>query len=260
MWLVQDADTRIYILGTMHALPPRTEWATGPVANAIAAADELVMELSPAEAEKAGGEFQRLAQRSTPLAITDRLSGKALAGYRELEDGGARLNGDKLDDWALVILIGQHAARKAELSTADGVETGLTRKFKAAGKPVAGLETAHGQLMLFETLDAATQRALLVRAATGADKAPTEVATMTAAWRRGDIAALEQMVNEDVDAVPAARTALITDRNRRWSAWAARRMDRPGTVLMAVGAGHMVGEDGVPALLAAKGFEVRRVQ
>lgn len=260
MWLVQDADTRIYILGTMHALPPRTEWATGPVADAIAAADELVMELSPAEVEKAGDEFKQLARRSAPLAIADRLSGQPLAGYRALEDRGARWDGDKLDDWALVILMGQHAARKAELSTADGVETGLTRKFKASGKPVAGLETAQGQLMLFETLDDATQRALLVRAAAGADKAPAEVANMTAAWRRGDVAALERIVNEDVDAVPAARKALIADRNRRWSAWAARRMDRPGTVLMAVGAGHMVGDDGVPALLAAKGFEVRRVQ
>jgi uncharacterized protein YbaP (TraB family) len=259
MWLAEDGDTRIFLLGTMHALPEGTEWAGGPVGQAIAAADELVMELSPAEVAKAGDEFRRLGQREAPLAIDARLSGQALAGYRAVEDD-AGLDGDALDDWAVMILIGQHAARRADLSTADGVESGLTERFTAAGKRIAGLETARSQLMLFETLDPATQRTLLTRAAAGADRAAADVTAMTAAWRRGDVAALERIINEDVDSVPAARAALITDRNRRWSAWAARRMDRPGTVLMAVGAGHMVGKDGVPALLAAEGFRVTRVQ
>lgn len=259
MWLAEDDDTRIFLLGTMHALPEGTAWTGGPVGQAIAAADELVMELSPAEVAKAGDEFRRLGQREAPLAIDARLSGPALAGYRAVEDD-VGLDGDALDDWAVMILIGQHAARRADLSTADGVEAGLTERFIAAGKRIAGLETAQSQLMLFETLDPATQRTLLTRAAAGADRAAADVTAMTAAWRRGDVAALERIINEDVDAVPAARAALITDRNRRWSAWAAQRMDRPGTVLMAVGAGHMVGKDGVPALLAAEGFRVTRVQ
>ena len=59
---------------------------------------------------------------------------------------------------------------------------------------------------------------------------------------------------------PAARKALLTDRNRRWSAWVEQRLNRPGTVLMAVGAGHLVGDDAVPAMLAAEGYKVVRVQ
>jgi uncharacterized protein YbaP (TraB family) len=114
--------------------------------------------------------------------------------------------------------------------------------------------------MLFETLDPATQRALLVRAAANADRAERDVIAMTAAWSRGDVDALAKIVNEDVDRVPAARKALLTDRNRRWSAWVEQRLNRPGTVLMAVGAGHLAGDDGVPAMLAAEGYKVVRVQ
>lgn len=260
MWLVQDDDTRIYLLGTMHALPRGTDWNVGKIAAAVRDSDELVMELSPAQLAAAGGVFQKLAPRTAPLAIEKRLSGEALAGYRALEESGSGFGGDTFDDWAVMVLMGQRVARNAKLSPADGVETGLTEEFKAAGKPIGGLETAQAQLMLFETLDAPTQRALLTRAAKGSPKAVKEVAALTAAWSRGDIAALEKVINEDVDAVPSARQAIITDRNRRWSAWVQKRMARPGTVLMAVGAGHLVGSDGVPAMLAAQKMTVTRVQ
>lgn len=260
MWLVEDADTRIYVLGTMHALPRGTDWDEGKVAGAIREADELVVELSPAELAAAGDMFQKLAPRNAPLAMEARLSGAALTRYRALEASGDGFGGEKLDDWAVMVLMGQRVARNAELSSADGVETGLTAEFEAAGKPIGGLETAEAQLMLFETLDAATQRALLTRAAEESGDAVKEVGILTAAWACGDVAALDRVINEDVDAVPAARKAIITDRNRRWSAWVKTRMGRPGTVLMAVGAGHLVGSDGVPAILEAEGMKVSRVQ
>lgn len=260
MWLVEDSDTHIYILGTMHALPEGTDWDQGKVAAAIDAADELVMELSPQELAAAGGIFQALAPRTEPLAMEKRLSPNVLAQYRALEASGGDFGGDALDDWAVMVLMGQRVTQNAELASSEGVESALTAKFAGADKPIAGLETAKMQLTLFETLDPQTQRALLTRAAEGTGRAVEDVRALTASWARGDVAALEKVINEDVDAVPAARKAILTDRNRRWSAWVQRRMEKPGTVLMAVGAGHLVGTDGVPAMLEAEGLTVTRVQ
>lgn len=260
MWLVADADTRIYLLGTMHALPPGTDWNGGKVAGAIEAADELVMELAPAELAAAGEVFGELAPRATPLAIDARLPQPALTTYRALEASGSDFGGDTLDDWAVVVLMAQRAAKNAGLSSADGVEPGLTARFKAAGKPIRGLETAREQLMLFETLDPATQRTLLTRAAAGSDAAMQDIDTLVAAWTRGDVATLAAEINADIDAVPAARRAIVTERNRRWTAWIAARMARPGTVMVAVGTGHLVGTDSVPAMLEAAGTKVTRVQ
>lgn len=262
MWLVEDDDTRIYLLGTMHALPAGTDWDDGEVGKAIASADELILELSPDQLAAVGAEFQRLAPRDTPLAIDKRLPAPALTAYRTLEASGPGrpFGGDALDDWAVMVMMGQRVAQNARLLPSNGVETGLTAHFNEAGKPIGGLESARAQLMMFETLDPATQRLLLTRAAAGADKAVAEVETLTAAWSRGDVKALETMINEDVDAVPAARATIITDRNRRWSIWAKQRMTKPGTLLVAVGAGHLVGADGLPALLEADGLKVTRVQ
>src|SRR3546814_535447 len=174
-----------------------------------------MMELSPAELAAAGEIVRKLAPRDAPLAIEARLSGKALTGFRALETSGRSFGEEALDDWAVMVLIGQRVAQNAGLSSADGVETGLTEKFKAAGKPIGGFETAREQLMLFETLDPQTQRTLLTRAAEEAEGAVKEIGALTAAWGRGDVAALEKMINEDIDSVPAARKAILTDRNRR---------------------------------------------
>jgi len=260
MWLVADEDTQIYMLGAMHALPRGTDWDGGKVADAIAAADELVMELSPAELANAGAVFQTLAPRTEPLAMAKRLPPEALAGYRALEAAGGDFGGDALDDWAVMVMMGQRVAQKAELDSSNGVETRLTARFKDARKRIGGLETAQEQLMFFETLDPATQRTLLTRAAEKAGNAVKDVGALTTAWGRGDVAALERVINEDVDAVPAARKAILTDRNRRWSLWVQKRLEQPGTVLMAVGAGHLVGSDGVPAMLEVEGLKVTRVQ
>ena len=262
MWLVEDDDTKLYLLGTMHALPAGTDWDKGEVAKAIAESGELILELSPEQLAEAGSEFQRLAPRHAPLAIDKRLPSTALAAYRAFEASGSgkSFGGDALDDWALMVVMGQRAAQNARLSPADGVETGLTVRFRAAGKPIAGLETAHEQLMLFETLDPATQRTMLTNAAAGAGGAVADVKALTTAWSQGDVTRLEAMINEDIDAVPAARAAIITERNRRWAHWAKARMDRPGTVLIAVGTGHLVGADGVPRMLEAEGLRVKRVQ
>ena len=260
MWLVEDADSQIYLLGTMHALPRGTDWDDGAVGQAIASADELMMELSPRELAAAGPLFQKLALRKAPLPIDARLKDRDLARYRALEARSGAFGGETLDDWAIMILIGQRAARAADLSSAAGVEKGLTEIFEAADKPIRGLESARSQLMLFENLDAPTQRALLTRAADQADDAIGKATALAAAWSRGDVAAMEKMINDDVDAVPAARKAIITDRNRRWSAWAKHRMERPGTVLLAVGTGHLIGAQSVPAILEAQGMKVTRVQ
>src|SRR3546814_2216205 len=116
------------------------------------------MGLAPAELAAAGGPSRHVPLRAAPLAIEARLSGKALTGFRALEASGRSFGEDGLDDWAVMVLIGQRVAQNAGLSSADGVETGLTEKFEAAGKPIGGFETAREQLMLFETPDPQTQR------------------------------------------------------------------------------------------------------
>lgn len=261
MWAVEDSDTTLYLLGTMHALPDGTDWNRGAVADAIAAADSLLLELSPAELANASAVMARLARRESALPLIERLPADLADEAQALD--GHRLNiieAGMLDDWAIALALSNAAARDAGLSGENGVEAGLARAFAASGKPVTGLESAMGQLMLFETLPDAAQRAMLVQGIAEQDRAPAKVRDLTRAWAKGDVAAIDATIRDDMARNPHAMRVLLTDRNRLWAEQLAVRMDRPGTVLVAVGAGHLAGPDNVPALLAAQGWSVRRVQ
>lgn len=260
MWLVADEDTRIYLLGTMHALPRGLNWDGGAVAKAIAEADMLILELAPSQSAKVGDIFSELSRRVDPMPVEKRLGAPARAIFAQLSRSERALFSEKLDDWAIVVLLGQKSARAANLNVSFGVEAGLTDRFADAGKNISGLETAQSQLMMFETLDAATQRQLLNDALLKSGHAAADVEALIDAWAKGDVAALARRIREDVESVPAAYQSLLTDRNHRWAAWAAQRMDSAGTILVAVGAGHMVGDEGLPALMKQQGYQVTRIQ
>ena len=83
---------------------------------------------------------------------------------------------------------------------------------------------------------------------------------MLAAWARGDVKAIGKSFNEDLAESPALQEALLKRRNASWSRWIERRMAQPGTIMVAVGAGHLAGDSSVQNLLEKQGYRVRRVQ
>jgi uncharacterized protein YbaP (TraB family) len=83
---------------------------------------------------------------------------------------------------------------------------------------------------------------------------------MLAAWARGDVNEIGRSFNRDLAASPELKDALIKRRNANWSQWIERRMAQPGTLLVAVGAGHLAGSDSLVELLRREGLKVRRIQ
>ena len=113
---------------------------------------------------------------------------------------------------------------------------------------------------MFETLDADSQKMLLTQALQKAGTTANDIGALLSSWARGDLKTLERRVNEDVEAIAPAYNALIRDRNIQWAEWVDAQMARRSTLLIAVGAGHMVGDEGLPSLLEKKGYQVQRLQ
>ena len=135
----------------------------------------------------------------------------------------------------------------------------LTARARLAGKPVEGLETPEEQLTIFHDLTETDQRAMLAEAVTDADDEGPQLKATVADWLGGRTDALAARVNRDFASTPGVRAALLTARNRRWAAWIADRLQRPGSVVVAVGAGHLAGPDSVQAQLARLGITITRV-
>ncbi|MBW4331508.1 TraB/GumN family protein [Stakelama sp. CBK3Z-3] len=261
LWKVSDGDTTIWLLGSIHMLPANIRWRTPAVEAAIADSNRLILEIPPGDPGKASAAFLKKARARQAVAIEQRLprAKRALLGAAVKHAGVERATLDGLKDWGAALMLAAGDAREAGATRADGVEAVLTGEFQAAEKPIDAFETLDEQFAIFDSLNPADQRRLLTNAVTDA-ASDDGYARGLAAWRAGDAKALESAADMLFTDAPGLKAALLTRRNARWAARIKREMRRPETVLIAVGAGHLAGDDGLPALLARKGYAVTRVQ
>ncbi|KQN82288.1 hypothetical protein ASE90_11490 [Sphingomonas sp. Leaf67] len=257
LWVARDADTTIWLFGTVHLLRPGTPWLTGPVARAVADSDVLTLEIAPTTPDAMAQALVAVAPvRPAPLppALDRRLRKRA-------HDLGFPAQAfDATDPWfAATTLAGQPLAR-AGYSPAPAPETLLATLADRSGTVIEPLETLDRQLAIFAALPQPAQRTMLARVLDDPDPVPAMDRVVTA-WGRGDVATLDRLLASDMDdAGPAVRAALLDRRNAAWARTIARWMRQGGTRFVAVGAGHLAGAGSVPARLHAMGIEVTRVQ
>jgi uncharacterized protein YbaP (TraB family) len=261
MWQVSDGDTRIILLGSVHMLPPDLDWQDDRIRRVIDQSDELILELAPSEVAAVPALFATLS-RDEPVSPVDRRLDPAMADRMAdmaQASGMDEADADQTESWALSLLAGNVTTADLGLSADNGVETRLTAAFAAQGKRVSGLETARQQLGTFDGLPEPVQDRMLAQTLSRAPQAPDTIRATIRAWASGDTATLTRLASADLARLPQITAPLLTNRNRQWAIQISQRMQRPGTVLVAVGAAHLAGPDNLPDLLAARGFTVTRL-
>ena len=264
LWQVTDRDTTIYLFGTIHLLPKDYAWRTTTFDKAVAGSQTLVVEtiVDTAKPQALANELARLGFRAGLPPITTRVpvAKSALLEGAIAKTGIPRPAFDRMETWAAAFMLLGTQFKDLGLTGEAGVEAVLRGSFTQAGKPVDQLETNTEQLSMFDTLPESAQRALLEGAIDSPAAMRTQFQEMLAAWARGDVAAIGKTFNEDLSGSPELREALLKRRNVNWSNWVKRRMAAPGSVFLAVGAGHLAGADSVVAMLQRDGYSVRRIQ
>lgn len=254
LYEVRDADTTIWLLGTIHLLPANVRWRRPAIDRAIAEADTLVTEIAFTPGDEAAARFAAAGQAEGLPPLSARVPDLAMLA-RVLGEAG--IDAQALDDWkswAAALQIAALASRSVEADRAHGLEAVLAADF--ARRPRLALETDAEQFALFDALPEPTQRTLLAGAIRSAARHGADYRAELAAWSSGDPVRIAAALEPELAASPALREALLTRRNARWGAWIERRMGPPGRVLVAVGAGHLAG---LVERLRSRGFRVRRV-
>ena len=265
LWQVSDADTTIYLFGTIHLLPENYQWRTAKFDNAVASSQQLVIEtiVDQKDPTKIMSAMASLAFNSPNLPpLIDRVSPEkrpALAAAVK-KSGFPPQAFDRMETWAAAFILLGNQYRDMKLKGDEGVEAVLRNNFSSAGKPIGELETNVQQLSFFDALPEKAQLALLEGAIDNSQSADKEFTGMLRAWSTGDVAGIGKTFDRDLAGSPELAQALIHQRNANWSKWIEQRMSQPGSVMIAVGAGHLAGGDSVIALLQKDGYRVRRVQ
>jgi uncharacterized protein YbaP (TraB family) len=260
IWRVVGPHAEVDLFGSLHLLSDATRWKTPALEAELAKADAVWFEIPLGGAAQADAGALLQAQGALPAGQTlsallpPALEARVVAQAAREGLPAAALEHMKpwLVELELELVFFQHQGARQDL----GVES----QIDAAAPPGAGrgaFETLADQVAMLAADPMPEQIASLKQTLDEIDTDPQIFARMADAWRRGDVRALVREVilpmrKED----EALYRRLLVDRNRRFAARIEQMMQGRQRIFVVVGVGHLVGPDGVPALLRRDGLKV----
>jgi uncharacterized protein YbaP (TraB family) len=259
VWSMKGERNTVYLAGSVHALPKGHSDFPEQLERAYADADVIVLEvdledMNPLDAVKfittngtlpadqsledvVGAEpYQRIAALAASLEVPETVIAK-------------------LEPWAAALVLTQFALSKTGFDANLGIDMQITERARADGKPVEGLETVIDQLSVFDDRSFEQQTRFLLDSADDAPQLNDDLQKLIAAWRAGDLRALEKEFLKEREKSPELYDALLGVRNRQWLPKIEALLKEDRDYLVVVGALHFVGRDGLLALLRSDGHK-----
>ncbi|KEO87136.1 hypothetical protein EH30_05780 [Erythrobacter sp. JL475] len=262
LWKVADEDTTIYLFGTVHALKPDVQWYDAEIDAALQSADTVVTEIKM-DPESEAAMQQMALQRGM---FTDGTTLRSVLDEEQTAKYEAALAGmgipaatfDPFEPWMAGLTLTMLPLLQKGYDPNSGVDKIILGKSEDTAKDA--LETVEFQLGIFDGMPMDQQVEFMISAAEGAGEAEAMLDKMVAEWVEGDAEGLAAVMNEGMEGEGFAEV-LLYNRNANWAEWIESRLETtPGTVFIAVGAGHLAGERSVQDYLAERGIETTRVQ
>lgn len=258
LYEIANADGAVegWMLGTIHALPNGTRWQTPAIFGAIGDADLLVVEVRLGDSATRGQVLAELAATAGQPPLEERVPADLRPKLAALINraGMAGVDFSTHETWALAIIL---AGIDAPGNSINGVDRAMINYFSR--RPIRELEGLRGQLSIFDRLPETAQRSMLAAVVRTSEDVRRDPERLQRAWLAGNAATIEQATREGFLADPVLREELLVGRNRRWAAVLPPLLAEAPRPLIAVGAAHLVGPEGLPALLKAQGYRVRRI-
>ena len=259
LWVVKDADSTLYLFGSVHVLRPTTGWSSPRVEAAFDSASDIWFEISNPDDQAA---IMPLIQQhglspETPLSsrLTPQENAELAAAAQVMGASAAQLQ--PMKPWLAALSLSVAPLIKAGYDPKSGVELVLKARAEAAGKPIHGFETIDKQIGILAGLPDDVQLAFLRETLKDYENAATKLDEMVEAWARGDVATLDRVtITEMKEASPALYQAILVDRNTDWANQIQTLLEGSGTAFIAVGAAHLTGDDSVQAILQKRGVTV----
>lgn len=259
MWQVEKPRGEVsgWLFGTIHALPVEAEWRTPTLERVLDRAGMLVVEVRDLDPQSLRKEFDRLARDCPCPPLASRLPpGKRASLDAALAKAGVSNGGlDGVETWAAALALARDGGG---VDPANGADRVLIARF--AGRPVEELEGSARQLAIFDRLPEDAQRAMLGEVLRSSREDHGSALRLARAWLGGDLETLEVETRRGLGVHPALQRALLLDRNHRWLPLVDPLLNARTRPLVAVGSAHLLGPDGLVAMLEAKGYIVRRIQ
>jgi uncharacterized protein YbaP (TraB family) len=264
LWKIDGAENRVYLLGSVHMLRMTDHPLPSAIYDAYNDAEALIMEVDITAIDPV---TTQIMVNELGMIQDGRLLGDLLGAddFAEATALAERLNIPLsmmagAEPWFAAITIDSLVLMRLGFSPANGVEMRIAERAANDGKPISGLETERQQLEILDGMSPQAQRNLLMQTLAEGQEAANVMNSLVDAWRHGDIATLEGGLLQDIRAYPEIYQTIVVQRNENWLAKIIDLLNDDDDYLVIVGAMHMIGESGVPALLRARGYEVNQLR
>jgi uncharacterized protein len=260
LWHVQGPRGEAYLFGSIHLLPRNIAWRTRQVDAAIKRADIFVFEVSTDD--QAQATIRHLIATEGMLPPGQSLRAMLPPSSQPVFDAAlvkAHLSIDTVDHerpWlaSLQLLVAESLAK--QYSPDAGVDHAVMAIAARKHKPSRYFETIEQQ---FGILAGGTDKMQLSEFESDLKdfgQSDDDLTPMVDAWKNGQEEKLAGLMNSDLADDPEMKKALLTDRNQRWVGAIEKMLTERKVFFITVGAGHLAGPEGVPALLRAAGYKV----
>lgn len=262
LWKVTAGDKVLYLAGSVHALSADVYPLNPPYEQAFAAAGTLVEEIDLAEADslatapaliakgmyRDGRRFDTVVSKETATLVAARLkqAGLPVEMFQMMKP------------WMVMLAISALEMQRAGLDVRYGLDKHFYDRAKTAGKEVVGLETAESQIDRLDIMPEALQEQLLRSSLSEIDTQRKYLKSIVSAWRRGDAATIENTLLTDFYQYPVAYRSLIVERNHNWIPQIEACFVKTQPCMVVVGAAHLVGPDGLIAILERRGYRLEQ--
>jgi uncharacterized protein YbaP (TraB family) len=261
LWEVTGGESTVWLFGSVHLLPEGGFTVGDELAEALGEAERLCLEIDTGAEDEAATSAVTLARAVDPEGRDlFELLGSGADDVRDAaEAAGVPLEALAMfEPWFAGLTVSVLALQAHGYDVQHGVVQVIQAEARDAGLPSCGLETLDGQLGLLDRLPDTLQKEILMQAIEEAGSIESLIEPMLDAWRRGDEAGLERSLEEDFEGYAELAEVLIYRRNERWAGQVSKMLEDDEDVLVVVGAMHLVGDRGLPALLAERGYHVAR--
>ena len=257
LWVIRDADSTVYLFGTVHLLRPGAAWGSDKVDAAFDSASDVWFEVVNPDDQAA----MMTAVRDHGLSPDRPLSSRLSADEKARLDVAVRSMGmepaqiEPMRPWFAAMIVGVAPLTSAGYDPAAGVELNLRARARAAGKTLHGFESLDQQLAGLAGMSDEGQTTYLRHYLVHSDEAAEELDRLVAGWTAGDLEAIAAYARANGrDISDETHELFMASRNADWARQIETLLAGSGTAFIAVGAAHLVGEDNVQALLAGKGI------
>jgi len=262
LWKVQSPQNTIYLAGSIHVLQKEHYPLHHEFDKAFNASSRLMFEVdldglsSPLAQTNMLRKGLYLTGESLPTVLSSESYATATAGLAGL--GQHIEDFHRMKPWMVATAVMALELQKLGFESAYGVDRHFFEKAKAAGKDIQGLETVEFQLNLFDQLSPAIQEQFLLQTLEDLKNLGTQVSDMVEAWKQGNVQELETLL-AGMGEYPELNQTLVINRNHDWLPHVERALQEKEPVFIVVGALHLLGKDGLVAMLKAKGYVVKQL-